>query len=1292
MMRILKKQSLLRLMLCAALIFFCLLAGAQMQAHAATVADGYFGQNDSCYWSLDDAGNLIIKPANNAIGYLPAQNTATWPWDSVKTKIKTAVFDPRYKIYKGVNGTTKYNYNRMFADCSNLESVDLSGLDTTNFASMNQLFRNCYVLKDITWGDTFKTNTITSFQYMFGNCKALTSLDLSGFNTSSLTSTSNMFDGCSALSSIVFGGNFTCSNVTDMSYMFAACSALNQLDLSMFRPSKAIYMGNMFRFCSGLTSLNLSGFNPSSAKNMTYMFYCCSKLKTIDLSSFNTKKAEDMQHMFDGCSGLENLILGPNFDTCSVSGTVENSGLYYMFGSCTNLTSLDLSNWDTSKVKSMSNMFYNCTRLTDLNISNWNVGNLKYLNAMFYNCSSLTFLDLSGWRLNEGRSCNMNSMFRNCSKLTTLDLRNWNNNLNQTSSYYTYMFQNVPLSCIAVGNDTTNSKWEYSSLDKTKSWVKYATLNNEIVAGAPLIKPIYLVNYNSSPYLTEPTGVPGWYKITNTTAPNEDEMKVEYISEVAEQTNQWVKEDDKWSYTFLVTGADLDYSIWEERVEDYGSTGYVPGNITVDPVSQSAEITNIKGGFGALTITKDTTDGSGGSFSFVVTLTDENDNPLSGSPIYGGVVYPNGSTTVSVAAGSSVTLTEIPVGYHYSVTENTPDGWTCSPEGASGIIQADSVGQATASFINTPPPPPPPPPNPGRFILTKEVVGRYEEAGRYQFLIALSGLAANSIYTYSIPAGNEQATDAQGTPAALAQATFQTESDGTAFVEVTLGAEEQAVFDYLPIGTAYTITEFGGSSWSASYQITSNGNISKDRDSAAVNTDLSTAVETAEEDETAYIVFTNEKILTQDLTLKKLVAGAETDREFSFTIVFRNLEPAATYRSSIGILSADGDGYCERTFTLKADETVVFEALPIGASYQITEAACPYAASYTVEDANNQGKIASASGQNTDAEKTLPTGVETVDEGEDVTVTFTNTEVARTHVTIQKKWEDDNNLNKLRELSITVQLYAGVDEEGKDKPLGEPVMLTSANLDTDTDPDKNTWTYTWNDLLAYESDGKTPIKYTVKEEAVFGYDGAEPVISGDAENGYVVTITNKLHEYELKLAKVDQDDNAIGVAGAVFRLYPSNYLKADGTVDTNVEDLGKFTSEADENGAPKAISLGKRSAGTYYLVETKAPSKYVKLTSPIKLTILKNGTATMEIQGNSTAATMTTETEETTGTTSVSFTFTVPNPQGSNLPGVGGSGTQIFYISGFGIVLLAGAMMLLTKKKRGTERVRGNQS
>ena len=65
-----------------------------------------------------------------------------------------------------------------------------------------------------------------------------------------------------------------------------------------------------------------------------------------------------------------------------------------MFSGCSNLTSLDVSNFDTSNVTGMSYMFYNCSSLNNLDLRNFVTSDVTNMIYMFRNCSSLTSLDM----------------------------------------------------------------------------------------------------------------------------------------------------------------------------------------------------------------------------------------------------------------------------------------------------------------------------------------------------------------------------------------------------------------------------------------------------------------------------------------------------------------------------------------------------------------------------------------------------------------------------------------------------------------------------------------------------------------------------------------------------------------------------------------------------------------------------------------------------------------------------------------------------------------------------------
>ena len=116
--------------------------------------------------------------------------------------------------------------------------------------------------------------------------------------------------------------------------------------------------------------------------NMNYMFGHCRNLTSLDLSNFDTSKVTNMWGMFCGCRSLTTLDLS-GFDTSNVLD------MSFMFDSCYSLTTLDLSNFNTSKVRNMSYMFYNCPRLTTIK-GVIDMKSCEYCGNMFTNCPKLT--------------------------------------------------------------------------------------------------------------------------------------------------------------------------------------------------------------------------------------------------------------------------------------------------------------------------------------------------------------------------------------------------------------------------------------------------------------------------------------------------------------------------------------------------------------------------------------------------------------------------------------------------------------------------------------------------------------------------------------------------------------------------------------------------------------------------------------------------------------------------------------------------------------------------------------
>ena len=195
--------------------------------------------------------------------------------------------------------------------------ADVSHLDTSNFTSMDSMFRNCYLLTELDVSH-FDTSKVTSMSYMFKGCSSLTSLNVSGFDTSKVTSMSKVFEA------------------------------------------------------SGVQKLDLRGWNVENVLTMDRMFQNCTKLATLDLTEWNAIKCTDMTRMFNGCGGIRNIY---GLSTL-VKAACREMPSFDMLPDI----DLDLSGWDTSGLKRLSLVFYMSSLKTidcsgdgwnNVNVSNW---------------------------------------------------------------------------------------------------------------------------------------------------------------------------------------------------------------------------------------------------------------------------------------------------------------------------------------------------------------------------------------------------------------------------------------------------------------------------------------------------------------------------------------------------------------------------------------------------------------------------------------------------------------------------------------------------------------------------------------------------------------------------------------------------------------------------------------------------------------------------------------------------------------------------------------------------------
>lgn len=214
------------------------------------------------------------------------------------------------------------------------------------------------------------------------------------------------------------------------------------------------------------------------------------------------------------------------------------------------------------------------------------------------------------------------------------------------------------------------------------------------------------------------------------------------------------------------------------------------------------------------------------------------------------------------------------------------------------------------------------------------------------------------------------------------------------------------------------------------------------------------------------------------------------------------------------------------------------------------------------------------------------------------------------------------------------------------------------------------------------------VEYTavINEKAVIGSTGNPNEATLEYKDGTRGTSSStKTYTWKIDIYKYFQDSAGTKkpLKDATFVLYRQN--------SSNTPEYAKISADKIEWGTEKEqatpltsdkegkIAISRLDADTYYLEETKAPTGYNPLTSPIEIKIehstmnetSASATITYKQQGTEDSATNINSTEN---------RVEVENKTGTTLPSTGGMGTTLFYVVGGG--LMVAAIVLLVTKKR----------
>ena len=282
-------------------------------------------------------------------------NLSRWDFSKSNVPFHTLVDHSTLKTLNVSNSIFSIDMSDAFY-LTNLEELDLTGVDTSKTKNMTHLF---YYSKMI-------------------------SIDISDFDMQNVEQAYGMF----AYSSIerLDMSNMDTRILKDMSYLCMYCSNLKYVNLNNIGSDEMLSVSDMFYGANNIEEIYMKNFNFGKVNHIGYSigpFHDKSKLRTIDLSGSKMTSVTYLGNTFRNNTSLEELDLS-NIDAPKAITNADT-----LFANDNMLNEIDLSSFDFSQLGSGVNMFQNVPATTVYVKDQANVDKLSSLSGI---PSTMTFV------------------------------------------------------------------------------------------------------------------------------------------------------------------------------------------------------------------------------------------------------------------------------------------------------------------------------------------------------------------------------------------------------------------------------------------------------------------------------------------------------------------------------------------------------------------------------------------------------------------------------------------------------------------------------------------------------------------------------------------------------------------------------------------------------------------------------------------------------------------------------------------------------------------------------------
>lgn len=180
---------------------------------------------------------------------------------------------------------------------------------------------------------------------------------------------------------------------------------------------------------SDAKNVDLTMISPKNETSLNDLFKGNTNLTNINVSNWDTSNITSLKGAFSSMQNLESV----DFAEWNVSKVTT---FYALFDDSRKVNTIDVSKWDTSSATNMEWMFCRIN-VTHLDVSNFDTSNVTNMHAMFIGNSSLIQLDVSNF--DTSNVLNINTMFAYFDVCEELNINGLNlarcTSMNNTFSY-----------------------------------------------------------------------------------------------------------------------------------------------------------------------------------------------------------------------------------------------------------------------------------------------------------------------------------------------------------------------------------------------------------------------------------------------------------------------------------------------------------------------------------------------------------------------------------------------------------------------------------------------------------------------------------------------------------------------------------------------------------------------------------------------------------------------------------------------------------------------------------------